>query len=240
MTDLTCDAFFNGRIKISQARNGYRFSIDAIVAAAAVHPKAGDKVLDLGTGCGIIPLILAHRHSDIRISGVEIQADLADLARLNVAANHQEDRVSILHADMRSLTPPMIGGPADWIVSNPPYRKPFSGRVNPNAQRALARHEINITLKELIHSASRLLRTGARFIAIYAAERAVDLMHEMRMNGIEPKWLQSIHSHAGANAKMVLVLGMKGGQPGIQIIAPLVIYAPDGGYTDLVQAMMAP
>ena len=238
MSRLTCNAFFNGCLKINQDQSGYRFSIDAVIAAAAVQPKAGDLVLDLGTGCGIIPLILAFRYPDIRICGIEIQADLAGLSRMNVAANHQQDRIVILQADIRDLTPHMVGGVADWIVSNPPYRKARSGRVNPNAQRALARHEINISLKELIESAMRLLRTGGRFLTIYAAERAAELIHEMRLNGIEPKWLQSIHSQAETNAKMVLVQGKKGGRPGLQIAAPLVIYDPEGDYTQAVQAMM--
>ena len=240
MSHLTCDSFLGGRIKISQARSGYRFSLDAVVAASAIHPKAGDTVLDLGTGCGIIPLILAFRYSDFKIIGVEIQPELAGIARMNVAANHQEDRIDILHADMRGLTPREIGGAADWVVSNPPYRRPRSGRINPNAQRALARHEINISLKQLIQSATRLLRTGGRFLTIYAAERAVELLFEMRLGSIEPKWLQCIHSQADAKAKMVLVWGIKNGRPGIQIAAPLVIFEPDGGYSETVQAMLAP
>lgn len=238
MSRLTRNTFFNGRLTVLQMRDGYRFSIDAVLLAAAVRPKPGERVLDLGTGCGIIPLILAWRFPHTRIHGIEVQADLADLASTNVTENRLDGQVTIIHGDMRSYSAEQLGGVFDWVVSNPPYRTPSSGRVNPDSQRALARHEIKIDLGRLVAAANRTLRTGGRLATIFTATRAVDLLAGMRAAGIEPKELQSVHSHEGQGAKLIIVSGIKGGRPGLTWAPPLVVYREDGSYTDAVQTMM--
>ena len=221
-----------------QKRMGYRFSIDAILLAAAVAPKPQDKVLDLGTGCGIVPLILARRFPEIQIQGVEIQTELAELACQNVTANKMENHIRIVQADMCALPQGPVTGPFDWIVSNPPYHGACSGRLNPDSQKALARHEIMMDLAQLTDVARRLLRTGGRFMTIYAAERLADLLVQLRCAGIEPKWIRSIHSHCEEDARLILVMGIKGARPGTHFAAPLVIYHADGRYTAAVEAMM--
>lgn len=240
MDHVTFDTFFDGRLQVAQPDKGYRYSIDTILLAALPRLKPGQALLDLGTGCGIIPLILAFRFPETRITGVELQPELAQLADLNVSNNGMRNRVRIIHEDLRRLSLEMVAGPVDWIVSNPPYRRAASGRINPNCQRALARHEINVNLQELIDTVKRLLRTGGRFAVIYPSERAVDLLSLMRLAGLEPKWMQSIHSQAGHPAKLVLVQAVLGGGPGLTIETPLVIYDPDGKYSGAVQEMMKP
>jgi tRNA1Val (adenine37-N6)-methyltransferase len=239
MTDVTRDTFFNGRLTILQTRGGYRFSIDALLLADSVRPGPGERLIDLGTGCGIIPLILALRHPAIHIHAIEVQASLADLARKNITANHMEKQIVLVHDDMRAFAARTVPGGFDWVVSNPPYRAPYSGRVNPEAQKALARHEIMIDLQGLIDSARRLLRTGGRFATIFPATRLVDLLFEMRAAGIEPKNLQSVHSHEGQGARLIMVCGIKAGRAGLRWAAPLVIYRGDGTYTDSIQTMMS-
>jgi len=238
--DIKMDTFFDGRLTVFQSVQGYRFSIDAVLLAALPQPKPGEVVLDIGTGCGILPLILAFRHPQVRCMGVELQAELADIALHNVAANHMQDRIAIINQDIRSISGDKLAGPVDWIVCNPPYRPANSGRINPNGMRAQARHEINLTLTELMRAARKYLRTGGRIATIYPIGRLVDLLYEMRMAGIEPKWMQSIHSHANEAAKLVRVQGLMRGNPGLEVVAPLVIYGPDGAYTRAVNQMMAP
>jgi tRNA1Val (adenine37-N6)-methyltransferase len=240
MSQWTEDRFFNGALCVRQDRKGYRFSIDAAIAAYGVTPKAGETIVDLGTGCGIIPLILAYRHADIKVFGVEIQEGLADLARFNINQNQFEKRIKVLHADMRSLQPGLLNSPVEWVVCNPPYRPPNSGRVNPDRQRALARHEININLNQMIQSADRLLSPGGRLVTIYPAERLVEVLCEMHSRRIEPKWIQMIHSRSGESARLVMVRGVKGGRPGVTIEDPLIIYKPNGSYTSQMEAMMNP
>ncbi len=238
--DTTTDTFFNGRVEVCQSRHGYRFSIDAILLAAAVHPKPGEVVMDLGTGCGVVPILMAYRHPDTNFVGVELQEALARLAVRNVAANQMQKRVEIHHQDMRTLQPGVIESPVDWIVSNPPYRSANSGRMNPNRQRAVARHEIHLRLRDLMSVCRRFLKTGGRFAIIYPAQRMVDLFGEMRSAGIEPKWLQSIHSRAGETAKLAVVKGKMRGRPGLVVAAPLAIYESDGRYTKAVEEMVEP
>ena len=117
-----------------QSRTGYRFSIDAVILASHASSHTAGKVLDLGTGCGIIPLILAYHNPNIKICGVEVQEGLASIAAMNVKENHMEDSVTILCKDMKELKHDMVSGPADMVVSNPPYRRANSGRINPNQE----------------------------------------------------------------------------------------------------------
>ncbi|MBW2642213.1 MAG: methyltransferase [Deltaproteobacteria bacterium] len=136
MEFLTTDSLFNGSILVKQHGAGYRFSLDAVLLAQHARPSPDDTVLDLGTGCGIIPLILAYRHPKIIIYGVEVQKELADIATLNIAENGMEDRITIHCKDLKRLKQDMTCGPVDLVVTNPPYMKVASGRLNPNQQRA--------------------------------------------------------------------------------------------------------
>ena len=238
--DTTSDTFFNGNVTVCQTRQGYRFSIDAVLLAAAVLPKPGELVMDMGTGCGVVPILMAFRHPGVRFIGVELQSSLARLAAQNVTANHMGDKIEILHKDIRSITQDAIEGPVDWVISNPPYRPTDSGRMNPNTERAVARHEIHLRLNELMQVCRGLLKTGGRFAAIYPVERLVELFEEMRSAGIEPKWMQSVHSRIEDSAKLVLVKGKMRGRPGLKVSPPLVVYDTDGQYTPCVGKMMAP
>ena len=240
MDAVTTDAFFDGKLHIKQEASGYRFSLDAVLLAWHASPRADDRLLDLGTGCGVIPLILAYRHPDIIAFGIEIQEDLAELAILNVNANHMQDKITVLRQDMRYLKPDMIGGPVDLIVCNPPYRKPNSGRINPDAQRAIARHELKVSLADVLQTVRRMLQTAGRFVTIYTAERFVELLSQMRMEGIEPKFMRSIHSQLDTEAKLILVDGVKGARPGIRLGPPLIIYDANGEYSKEVQGMFMP
>lgn len=240
MVALSQDAFFNGRLRVTQSLNGYRFSIDAILLAAALEPQQGESILDLGTGCGIIPLILSTRYPGIHITGVEIQEELARLAQQNIIDNGYETSITIRNVDLKVLPDKETPGAFDWVVSNPPYRRPGTGRINPNRQKALARFEINVDLVQLVDAAARLLRRGGRFVTIFTADRMVDLIVQMRTATIEPQSIRAVQSQHGEAAKLVLVKGVKGGRNGLRIETPLVVYERDGNYTEAVEAMMKP
>ncbi|MEA3435180.1 MAG: tRNA1(Val) (adenine(37)-N6)-methyltransferase [Thermodesulfobacteriota bacterium] len=240
MKSKTPDTFLNGRIKVKQDRSGYRFSIDSILLACHAKPHPGDKVLDLGTGCGIIPLILAYREPNLNVFGIELQKDLADIAASNVIENQMDGSITIICKDIKELKNDMISGPVDLVVSNPPYRKAESGRINPDTQRAVARHEIKVSLNDITATVRRVLRTAGRFVTIYSAERITDLLTHLRSAGIEPKFLRMIHSGINTEAKLVLVEGIKGGRPGVKIGPPLIIYDEKGDYTQEVEEMFSP
>ena len=240
MASQTTDTFFGGKLRINQEAAGYRFSIDAVLLAHHVSPRAGERLLDLGTGCGIIPLILAYRNPQIIAIGIEIQNELADLAISNVNANHMRKRIAVLQLDMRKLKPAMIDGPADVVVCNPPYRSPNSGKLNPDAQRAIARHELKVSLIDVLETAHRVLRTSGRFLTIYPAQRIAELLFQMHLAGIEPKFMRTIHSRLEEKAKLILVGGTKGAQTGMAIGPPLIIYAEEGRYSEEVRQMFEP
>ena len=235
MSSFTIDSFFNGNIQVMQSQSGYRFSIDAILLADHAAPRKADKVLDLGAGCGIVSLIMAYRFADLRIYAVEIQKELAELALTNIRQNRMDDRIEVMRADLKRLTPQMTYGPCDLIVTNPPYYKAGSGRVNPDSQRALARHEIETTLRDILQSTRRMLRTAGRFVCVYVAERTTDILSLMRNEQIEPKLIRMIHSNRISDARLILIEGIKGARPGLKIKPPLVLYTQKGDYTNEVQ-----
>ena len=237
MSSLTTDTFFNGKIQVMQNRRGYRFSIDAVLLAYHANPRTGDKVLDLGAGCGIVSLVMACRCSGLEIFAVEVQSELADLAVTNVRQNRLESHIDVKGMDMKLLTPDMISGHCDLIVSNPPYHRPGSGRINPDTQRAIARHEIKASLVDVLQTARRMLRTAGRFVTIYTAERTTDILAQMRKEQIEPKNIRMIHSNRHTDAGLILIEGSKGGRPGVKVGSPLFIYDDKGEYTEEVQRM---
>jgi tRNA1Val (adenine37-N6)-methyltransferase len=239
MNEPTTDTFFSGRIQVRQPRRGYRFSIDAVLLAHLAAPRRRDRILDLGAGCGIVSLILAWRHPDVRIRGIELQTALADLAKENVSRNRLADRIGIDEADLRTLHPDDVGGLFEMVVCNPPYRRPRSGRMNPDSQKAIARHEIEVLLADVVSASRRLLRRSGRLCIVYPAERMSDLVAEMRSGRIEPKRMLAIHSRMDAEAKLVFVEGVYGAGPGVKIEPPLAIYGPAGEYTPELAEMLA-
>ncbi|HJO62859.1 MAG TPA: tRNA1(Val) (adenine(37)-N6)-methyltransferase [Desulfobacterales bacterium] len=240
MGSMTTDTFFNGRVRVNQDRSGYRFSIDAVLLAYYARPRPGDKIIDLGTGCGIIPVILAHRHPDITLYGIEVQKALAEIATLNAKENRMSDRITIIEKDLKLLEPQMVSGPVNLVVSNPPYRRARSGRINSDPQQAIARHEITATLLDVVQAAFRVLRNSGRLVMIFPAERITDIICQMRSSSIEPKHLQMVYSEIDMGAMLVLIEGRKGGGSGMKVAPPLTIYRQDGSYTNAVLKMFAP
>ncbi len=237
MVEFTTDTFYNGDISLRQERWGYRFSLDAVLLASHVHPKPPDRVLDLGTGCGVIPLLLAVKNPEALFYGVEVQKELAELAVWNASHNNLGDRLKILCCDLKELNQNLIGTPVDIILSNPPYRRLDSGRINPNPQRAMARHEIMTSLPEITKAAKRLLKVSGVLAMIYPANRITDLLCHMREQDIEPKWMRLVHSFAGDPPKLVLVKGVKGAGPDVTMAPPLVVYEKEKVYTREVMNM---
>lgn len=232
------ESLFRGRLKILQKESGYRFSMDALILAHQIPLKDMDVGVDLGTGCGIIPLILAHRSSTARLYGIEVQKDLAELASRNVRLNHMEDRITIVCGDMKDFRSCLEPGVVDVVFSNPPYRKVLSGRINPDPERAVARHEIKGTLADVVYVAEKLLRPSGRLLVIYPAERIADLLARMRAFRLEPKRLRLVHSRQNSDAELVLAEGLKQGNPGVKVVPPLIVHKEDGGYTDEVKEMI--
>jgi tRNA1Val (adenine37-N6)-methyltransferase len=227
----TVDKILNGHLRIIQKKRGYRFSLDALLLAHFATLREGDDLIDLGTGGGVIALILAQRFSCGRILGIDIQEELAAVARRNVALNGLEGDVEIRQGDVRR--PETLCGPQSFSVAvfNPPYRRLRSGRMNPDSEKAVARHEIAGTVADFLTAAFHALRPDGRVYAIYPAVRMVELIVRMRERRIEPKRLQLVHSRSGGSGAFVLLEGVKGGREELKVLPPLYIHEEAGGYT---------
>lgn len=232
----TVDDLRLGGLRIIQAQKGYRFSLDPVLLCAFAQVKPGERVADLGTGSGVIPLILARRTGSASIVGLEIQPAMADRARRSLCLNGLEQRVEIIETDLRALPGELPPQGFDVVLSNPPFRKPGSGRIAPGDERAAARHELAGGLEDFLRAAAHLLGDGGRFYLVYLAERLAELMEQMRACRLEPKRLRMVHGRRTEEARMVLVEGRKGGRQGLQVEAPLFVWEGEG-YSEEVLGM---
>jgi len=214
------DCFMDGRLKLIQSKDGYRFSIDAILLAEFVIIRQGDVVVDLGTGCGVIPLILLLTKLVGYAFGLEIQEELAGQAARNVLLNGFDDKMRVVLGDIKN--PPIAKQSADVVICNPPYRQVKSGRINPDSRRAIARHEIMANIDDILHAAKSVLRKKGRLAVIYSSVRLADILARMRRFNLEPKKIQIIYPDLNSDAKLVLVEAILGGRPGLKISPPIV------------------
>jgi tRNA1Val (adenine37-N6)-methyltransferase len=226
----TLDTLFGGRLKVFQKKRGYRFSIDSLLLAHFAEPHPDDRIIDLGTGCGIIPLILFFRKKPKQITGVEVQPSLADLARRNAVLNRCSSRFQVWEDDLRKLGQRVKRESFDLVLTNPPYRRVGSGRVNPHAEKAIARHEVQATLEEVLQATHYLLKDKGHLVMIYPASRFADLMKGLSNFHLEPKRLQFVHSHEKDEARLVLVEALKEGHAQVKILPPFFLYDSDRNY----------
>jgi tRNA1(Val) A37 N6-methylase TrmN6 len=220
MSDESIDDFMNGDLRLIQSRTGYRFSIDAVLLSEFVTIKEDDIVADLGTGCGIMPLILLLKRPVKHAYGLEIQWGLAYQAARNARMNDYSERLGVIMGDLRN--PPLAASWADVVICNPPYRRKESGRINPDRQRAIARHEILASLDDILGTAKMILKPKGRFAIIYPVERLNDLMIRLRNLDMEPKRLRVLYPGMDSDAKLVMVEAYLGGRPGLKILPPLL------------------
>jgi tRNA1Val (adenine37-N6)-methyltransferase len=218
--DEGLDLFLDGQLKLIQSRDGYRFSIDAVLLSQFATIRPGDVVVDLGTGCGVIPLILLLTKSVGHVFGLEIQAELITQAARNVRLNGFQEKMDVVRGDFRH--PPFVSGFANLVVCNPPYRKIKSGRINPDPQKAIARHETLASLDDLLRSAAVLLTKKGRFALVYPAVRLAEVFVRMRRFNLEPKRARVHYPDLESNAKLALIEASLGGRPGLEILPPLL------------------
>lgn len=237
-TEETLDTLFEGRLQIIQKKEGYRFSIDALLLASFVQARPQDQIIDLGTGCGIIPLILAYQKKGQKIIGVEIQPSLADLARRNVLLNNFGGQIEIWERDFKELRQENRREFFDLVITNPPYRRLGAGRLNPHPEKAMARHEIKATLPDILQISHYILKEKGRLAIIYPARRVVDLFKELRQKHLEPKKVQFVHSRINEEARLVLVEAFKEGRVQTEVLPPFIIYAPKGQYSPEAQTIL--
>lgn len=220
---------------IQQPESGYRYSTEPFILADWVNPLKGNRVLDVGTGCGIIPLLLNQRYNPLRVTGVEIQESLYRLAVQNIKDNDLSSTVEILHADFLSVADTLETGAFDWVISNPPYRKPGSGRINPSREKAIARHELTLNMESLIGASRPLLKPEGRLVVAYPAHRQEELSDQLNCQGMHPhRWLH-VSGHPEAEPRFVLVEAGIVARPTPPQEESLIMYNSDGSYSHSMQ-----
>ena len=215
----------NKRLKIIQAKDSYRFSVDSILLLNFIRLKNYENIIDLGTGSGIIPLLLFGKKKGLSIYGVEIQKDLADMARRSVELNKLQNGIIIIQEDFRNLKNNFKNQQFDVVVSNPPYISMGQGKINPSSSRAIARHEIKGDLEDIISVSNYLLKNKGRIYLIYRSAKLIKLVITLKRYGIEPKVIKLIHPRPGENANLVLLEGVKGGKEELKIEDPIFLYS---------------
>jgi tRNA1Val (adenine37-N6)-methyltransferase len=220
----TLDILCEEKLKFFQKKDGYRFSIDAFLIANFVALKKGERLLDIGTGCGIIPIYLAKKGYTNHMLGVEIQDDLFDLAMKNKTLNNISDHIKFLKGDIRNQVSKLKQESINVIVSNPPYTKKHSGRVSPGDSRYIARYESFLNLSELLSTTASLLDKKGRFCVIYPSKRLGELVYTAGLHKLELKRLRLVYPRKNKEANLFLAEFLKEGGIGVKLEEPLYIY----------------
>ena len=221
-------------------RNGYRiiqdpdrfcFGMDAVLLSGFATAKKGDKVLDMGTGTGIIPILMEAKTDAEHLTGLEIQPESADMALRSVQLNGLEDKISIVTGDIKEAKNLFPKASFQVITSNPPYMIGQHGLVNPHSEKAIARHEVLCTLEDVIENAAALLVPGGHFYMVHRPFRLAEIMTTLVKYRLEPKRMQLVYPYIDKEPNMVLIEAARGGKSRIQVEKPLIVYEKPGVYT---------
>lgn len=205
--------------------------MDAVLLSGFANVPAGGSMVDMGTGTGIIPILMAAKTEAAHLTGLEIQEESADMAERSVLLNKLQERVDIVNGDIKNVENIFPRGQMDAVTCNPPYMTAGKGLANPDAPKAIARHEILCTLDDVVSAARYLLKPQGAFYMVHRPLRLVEIFSDMRKYGIEPKRMRLVYPYADKEPNMVLIEGRKGGKPELRVEKPLVIYEEPGKYT---------
>lgn len=222
-------------------RNGYRiiqneekfcFGMDAVLLSGFAKVKPGERVLDLGTGTGIIPILLEAKTEAAHITALEIQEESADMARRSVALNGLSEKISVVTGDIKEASSVFGKAVFEVVTTNPPYMNDNHGLKNPDLPKAIARHEVLCSLEDVVREASLVLKPNGRFYMVHRPFRLAEIFAVLQKYKLEPKAMRLVHPFADKEPNMVLIEALKGGKSMIKIAPPLVVYKEPGVYTD--------
>lgn len=233
--EITCDTIRD--ITVYQNKKGYRFSVDALILENFIPKKSYKKAIELGAGSAVISLLLAKKLKKIEIQAIELQEALVHTAQKNVVVNNLSNQVTILHEDIKKLRSTLQPEKAELVFTNPPYRKDRTGRVSPFPEISQARHEIAITLDEIISTSAYLLKNRGTFCIVYHPYRLAELITVLKAYRLEPKRMRVVHDRKDNEARIVLIEAVKGAGQWLKVEAPLFIHRDSGEYSDEMKAI---
>lgn len=233
MTGVTRDSISlrgAGVVTITQPAKGHRFTLDSILLADFCRIKPKDRVLEPGAGTGIISLLLAKKHPSATFTAVEVQPQLADLCEQNIIDNSLDGRIMVVAKDLRRLSKTFDHGSLSVIVANPPYIKEGTGRTSPHAARQTARHDRAASLDSWLNL-HRFLKNSGKYFLVFPAARLAELADSMKRRKLESKRLRMVHPYRDKSASLVLLESVKKGGSSLEVLPPLIVHEPGGGYT---------
>ena len=219
-------------LKIIQKTNGFCFGMDAVLLSGFASVKPGERVLDLGTGTGIIPLLLSAKTEGEHFTGLEIQPEIAAMAERSVHLNHLEDKISIVNGDIKEASRIFGSASFDVVTTNPPYMNDAHGLKNPTEMKAISRHEILCTLEDVVREGAKVLKPGGRMFMVHRPHRLIEIIQVMKQYKLEPKRMKLVHPFQDKDANMVLLEAVRGGGSWMKAEAPIIVYKEPGVYTD--------
>lgn len=223
LSDETIEDLMIDDLKIIQKKNSFRFGTDAVLLSLFTEIKGKKRVLDIGTGTGIIPILLSCKNKESEFVGIEIQEDIADMASRSILMNRLEDRIRIINCDVNNISGHFGKGTFDIVVTNPPYKKTGTGIHNKEASNAAARHEVFCTLDDIIKKASEILKPGGSFFMVNRPDRLADAIVSMRKYRLEPKLIRFAHSDLSKKPILFLIQACLYGGENLVIGDPIYI-----------------
>lgn len=218
--------------QIIQSQDRFCFGMDAVLLSDFVREKAGAKVLDMGTGTGIIPILLEAKEKGAQFFALEIQQESVDMARRSVALNGLQDKIQIIEGDIKEASKLMKASSFDIVTCNPPYMNSQHGITNPELPKAIARHEILCTLEDVVREGAKLTKQKGSFYLIHRPFRLAEIMGLLLKYKMEPKRMRLVYPYVDKEPNMVMIEAVKGGKSRIQVEPPLIVYEKDGTYTE--------
>lgn len=226
------DDLHRNNYKIIQNPNNFCFGMDAVLLSDFSKVKEEEKVLDLGTGTGVIPILLEAKSNGKHFTGLEIQSESVDMAKRSVDLNNLQDKINIIEGDIKEADKLFPLSSFNVITCNPPYMNSGKGLLNKHSTKAIARHEIYCTLDDVITAASKLVKVGGRFYMVHRPHRLVEIITKLKDNKMEPKRIRFVHPYAGKEPNMVLIESVRHGKPMLKIEPPLIVYKSQKEYSD--------
>ena len=219
-------------LKIIQKTDGFCFGMDAVLLSGFARVRAGERALDLGTGTGILPLLLSAKTEGKHFTGLEIQQDIVGMAARSVALNGLEEKIEIINGDIKEAGRLFGAASFDVVTANPPYMNTDHGLKNPYEPKAIARHEILCTFEDVARETAKVLRPGGRMYLVHRPHRLIEIIETMKRFRLEPKRMKFVHPYADKDANMVLIEAVRGGGAWLKVEEPIIVYREPGVYTD--------